>query len=480
MGSSISIGTLSRATKTEKSDFKSVLTKSKAKENRENSLLKILSYAAPAAGSFFFYTPMWSILPAVYVKYFGLELSAVATVVLLIRLFDGITDPTIGYLSDRHRAANGSRKLWVVSGGIGAIYACYHLFIPPEQVTISYYLVWSMVYFLVLTLSEVPHMTWGNELTMDYNQRAKVFSVRYIFTYLGSLVFYALPLLPFYTGNDYTPEVLHDAVVIGAGITLVGVIWTIFYAPPGKISQSVKGDSFKLLTISLTDNKPFLIYCAASGSVALGYGMWFGLIYFFLDAYLQLTEKIAMIFMMSLVISMLSTPFWLNLISRTSKSTAWITGVSLFCMQLVVTLFVGPESAVWIAPCLIITAYISFASNDIAALSSLGDIVDYGKIKFHKDRGATYYAVNSLIFKVGLGVGGGISLGCTAYFGFDPTVSIHSNSEIAGLKFAFVGLPLLMALIGMVFISLTPINKTYHSYIQRRIENIKRNSGETQ
>jgi glycoside/pentoside/hexuronide:cation symporter, GPH family len=479
MGSSISIGTLSRSSKAESSGFKSVLAQSEVKKASENSLLKMLAYGAPAAGSFFFYTPMWSILPAVYVKYFGLELSAVATVVLLIRLFDGITDPTIGYLSDRHRAANGSRKLWVVSGGVGVIFACYHLFIPPEEVTISYYLIWSMAYFLVLTISEVPHMTWGNELTMDYNQRAKVFSIRYIFTYLGSLAFYALPLLPFYTGNDYTPEVLHDAIVIGAGITLVGVIWAIFYAPPGKISKSESGDSFKLFKVSLTDNKPFLIYCAASGSVALAYGMWFGLIYFFLDAYLQLTEKIAMIFMVSLILSMMSTPFWLNLISRTSKSTAWITGVTLFCLQLIVTLFVGPDSAVWIAPCLIVIAYISFASNDIAALSSLGYIVDYGKIKFHKDRGATYYAVNSLIFKVGLGVGGGISLGCVAYFGFDPTVSVHSNTEVAGLKLAFVGLPLLMALVGMVFISLTPINKTYHSYIQRRIENKKLFSSKT-
>lgn len=470
MDSSISIGSYSNISKTDSSGHTSPVAQPSMKKNDQNSLQNLLAYAAPAAGSYFFYIPMWSILPAVYVKYFGLELSAVATVVLLIRLFDGITDPTIGYLSDRHRAANGSRKLWVVSGGVGAIFACYHLFIPPEQVTTSYYLVWSMVYFLVLTISEVPHMTWGNELTMDYNQRAKVFSFRYIFTYIGSVIFYALPLLPFYAGNDYTPEVLHDAVIIGAGITLVGAVWTIFHAPPGKISKSAQGDSLKLFTVSLKDNKPFLIYCAASGSVALGYGMWFGLIYFFLDAYLQLTEKIAMIFIASLIFSMFSTPLWLKLISKTSKSVAWMTGVTLFCLQLVATLFVGPDSAIWIAPCLIITAYISFASNDIAALSSLGDIVDYGKIKFHKDRGATYYAVNSLIFKVGLGIGGGISLGCVAYFGFDPTVSVHSNSEIAGFKLAFVGLPLLMALIGIAFISLTPITKTYHSYIQRRIE----------
>lgn len=470
MDSSIYMGSLESLPKTDNSIPEAETSEPMVQTKGKNSLPKILAYAAPAAGSFFFYTPMWSILPAVYVKHFGLELSAVATVVLLIRLFDGITDPTIGYLADRHRAANGSRKLWVVTGGMGAILACYFLFIPPDQVTTSYYLVWSMVYFLILTIAEVPHMTWGNELTMDYNQRAKVFSVRYIFTYIGSLFFYALPLLPFYTSNDYTPEVLQDAVMIGAGLTLLSVIWAIFYAPPGKISKSAHGDSLKLFTVSLKGNKPFLIYCAASGSVALGYGMWFGLIYFFLDAYLQLTDKIAMIFIVSLVLSMFSTPLWLKLIAKTNKATAWMTGVALFCLQLVATLFVGPETAVWIAPCLIVIAYISFASNDIAALSSLGDIVDYGKVKFNKDRGATYYAVNSLIFKVGLGVGGGISLGCIAFFNFDPTAITHSSSEVIGLKLGFIGLPLLFALTGIAFIARTPINKIRHSYIKKRIE----------
>jgi GPH family glycoside/pentoside/hexuronide:cation symporter len=433
------------------------------------SLANLFAFAVPATGAHFFYVPMWSILPAVYVKHFGLDLAAVATVVLLIRLFDGITDPTIGYLADRHREANGSRKLWVVGGGIGAIFVCYFLFIPPDNVTASYYLGWSVAYFVMLTISEVPHMAWGNELTADYDQRARVFSARYISVYVGGLVFYAIPLLPIYASNDYTPEVLQHAVIIGAVMTLIGAVWAIFYAPEGEITKSTKVDSWKLFSLSLKDNDPFLIYCAATGAMALSYGMWFGLIYFYLDSYLNLTNQIALIFISAKIISMMSTPVWLKLIAVTSKSTTWIIGVVLFCLQLIATLFVGPDTAVWLAPGLIATAYISFASNDIAALSSLGDIVDYGRLKFHKDRGATYYAVNSLIFKVGLGVGGGIALGCAAYFGFDPQALVQSQSGIAGLKLAFVGLPLLLAVIGIGLISRTPINKNRHSSIRKRM-----------
>lgn len=434
------------------------------------SIPKMLAFAAPAAGSYFFYGPMWSILPAVYVKYFGLELSAVATVVLLIRLFDGITDPTIGYLADRHREANGSRKLWVICGGVGAIVACYFLFYPPQNVTTAYYLGWSVVYFFMLTVSEVPHMTWGSELTLDYNERASVFGARYIFTYIGSLIFFAMPLLPLYTTNDYTPEVLQDALKVGMALTLIGVVWAILHAPAGHMTRSTKGDSFKFFLKSLRENKPFLIYCAATAFVSLAYGMWFGLIYFYLDSYLNLSDKVAAIFMASYLLSMVFSPLWLVLIRKTSKANAWLMGVLFFCAQLLCMYFVDPSATWWLPALFVVTAYISFASNDIAALSTLGDVVDYGKLKFRKDRGATYYAVNSLVFKVGLGVGGGISLSIAGLSGFDPNRATHGAFEVLGLQIGFLGLPLLFALVGLIFVIRTPITRHRHQIIQRRIE----------
>jgi len=431
---------------------------------------KILAYAAPGAGSFFFYAPMWSVLPAVYVKYFGLELSAVAAAVLLIRLFDGITDPTIGYLADRHREANGSRKPWVVLGGLGAIVACYFLFYPPETVTMSYYLGWSVFYFFMLTVSEVPHMTWGSELTLDYNERASVFGARYFTSSLGSLIFYGMPLLPFYAVSDYTPEVLQDSLKVGVALTLIGAVLAVFYAPAGRITKSIKGDSFSLFVRTLRENKPFLIYGAATIFMALAYGMWFGLIYFYLDSYLNVTGKVAAIFMIGHLVSLALSPGWLAMIRKTSKAHAWLIGVIIFCVQLVCMFFIPPGTS-WLVPLLlVIVAYISFASSDIAALSTLGDIADYGKCKFHKDRGATYYAVNSFLFKVGLGVGGGVALSLTGLVGFDPSATSHSASEIFGMQLGFIGLPLLLSLVGIVFIVRTPITRRRHKIIQRRIE----------
>jgi Na+/melibiose symporter-like transporter len=432
--------------------------------------MRAIAYAAPVAGGYFFYIPMWSILPGIYAKYFGLSLTSIAAVVLFIRLFDGVIDTTIGYLSDLHRTAGGSRKPWVIVGSLGTIVSCYFLFQPPQPTTTAYYLAWSMAYFLVFTIAEIPHLTWGSELTLDYQQRAQVFGVRYMVSRLGIIAFYALPLLPMYATTDYTPEVLQDAVYIGAFLTAVGLVWAILAAPAGIAAKTVREDSWRLFIQSLISNRPLLLYLAAFGCLGIAGGMWYGLIFFYLDSYLGVGGKVAMMFFLATVIAALSTPLWLKLIHKTSKSTVWVVGVLLFAVQLIASLLISPGAAWWIPFLLIIVANLFFSCHDVAALSILGDIVDYGKLKFHKDRGATYFGFNTLIFKVGLGVGGGLSLGIAGLFGFDPASAVHSGASILGLKLGFVVLPLVFALVGVVFILRTPIDQRRHRIIQRRIE----------
>lgn len=66
-----------------------------------------LAYAAPSTGSYFFYIPMWSILPGIYAKYFDLFLTSIAAVVLFIRIFDGFVDVRKRSVGILYRAMSG-------------------------------------------------------------------------------------------------------------------------------------------------------------------------------------------------------------------------------------------------------------------------------------------------------------------------------------------------------------------------------------
>lgn len=449
----------------------------KGDASRKTSLAGILAYAAPVTGSYFFYIPMWSILPGIYATYFGLSLTTVAGVVLFIRLFDGVSDLTVGYLSDRHRARGGSRKPWVVVGGLGAIAACHFLFTPPTPTTTTYYLVCSLAYFLAFAIAEIPHLTWGSELTLDYQIRARVYGARNVLSKLGIAAFYALPLLPTFGSTAYTPEVLRVAVLAGAVVTVAGLTWALFVAPAGVAIQSIRDDSLRLLLQSIFRNKPLLLYFGAASCGALCYGMWFGLVYVYLDSYLRMGEHVAIMFLVATVASTLTTPLWLKLIQRTSKATTWAVGITLFGCQLLGTLWIEPGDPWWMALFVVFLANLCFTTNDVAAVSSIGDIVDYGKLKFRADRGATYFAIQNLLFKVSLGIGGGLALGVAGEFGFRPDDATHSASAVWGLQLAFIVLPTCCALACLLLVIRTPIDRRRHRTIQRRLESRLLRSG---
>jgi glycoside/pentoside/hexuronide:cation symporter, GPH family len=438
-------------------------------EPGNEKLGEAIAYAAPVAGSWFFYIPMWSILPGIYGKYFGIPLTTIASIILCIRLFDGVIDTTVGYLSDWHRACGGSRKPWVVTGTLGSIFACYFLFNPPANITGLYYLIWSIVYFLMFTLAEIPHLTWGSELTPSYQWRAHVYGVRNIFMRSGMVAFYMLPLLPMYSSSEYTPQVLRGAVAIGAALALSGLVAMLVAAPAGTASSVTGKDSFRSLFDSLLLNRPLLIYFAAFGCVGLCYGMWFALIYIYLDSYLQLGDKAAGIFLTANIAAVFSTPLWLRLIRRFGKSVTWAIGVTIFILQLLVAWVVQPGTSWWISLLLVLIANLCFCCHDVAAMSILGDIVDYGRLKFQRDRGTTYFALNTLVFKIGLGIGGGVALGLAGIFGFDPSAIRHVDTAVFGLKLAFVALPVCFAIAGLLIIVKTPITQRKHEIIRRRI-----------
>jgi glycoside/pentoside/hexuronide:cation symporter, GPH family len=71
-------------------------------------------------------SPTAAILPNFYLEYSAVTLAGLATATFIARLFDGLTDPLIGYLSDR----SGTRKPWMILGAIVVAGSTWFLFNP--------------------------------------------------------------------------------------------------------------------------------------------------------------------------------------------------------------------------------------------------------------------------------------------------------------------------------------------------------------
>ncbi|MEM6709845.1 MAG: MFS transporter [Pseudomonadota bacterium] len=140
--------------------------------------------AAFAALLFFYYTAVLGLAP---------EKAGFALLIAL--LFDAITDPLAGYLSDNLRSRFGRRHPFMIAAALPLGVCFYLLFSPPELSENGLYL-WLIVFSILtrgaMTLYHVPHLSLGAELSEDIYERSSVVAYRYFSSYVGALCVYGL------------------------------------------------------------------------------------------------------------------------------------------------------------------------------------------------------------------------------------------------------------------------------------------------
>ena len=121
-----------------------------------------------------------------YTDYIGLSAGLVSWSLLLARMFDAVTDPVMGYLSDRSQTRLGRRRPYFLGAALPLGVAFYFLFAPPAVENPAQHQTYLLVYllttytltYLIWTIGAVPYFSLGAELTDDYQERVYVIAVR--------------------------------------------------------------------------------------------------------------------------------------------------------------------------------------------------------------------------------------------------------------------------------------------------------------
>ena len=99
----------------------------------------------------------------------------------LPKLVDALTDPLMGYISDRTNSRWGKRRPFIFIGAViaGISYiAMWQLSAENgEMYNFWYFLGWSVVFFLGMTIFSVPYVAMGYEMSSDYHERTRLMAV---------------------------------------------------------------------------------------------------------------------------------------------------------------------------------------------------------------------------------------------------------------------------------------------------------------
>lgn len=426
----------------------------------------LAAYAAPAFSQALIHGPVGTVIQGVYGTHFGLPLASIAGVLLAARIFDAITDPVIGYLSDRYNSRWGHRKPWLIAGSLIAVVACWYLYVPPEDVTASYFLIWFLLAYLGWTISEIPYRAWMAELSEDYNERTRIATWRTFARYLGFMAFYGIPFLPMFETSEFTPESLRITAILAAVSLPLAAVIAARYVPRGRGGALRQTVNLRQALPAMLRNRPLLYFLLIYAISGLSTGMAYGMLFFYVDGYLQMGQTLALLFFLGAPVGALVMPFWAWCAGRIGKQQAWAVAYTASACFMLLHLLVppGPENA-WMLVAVNLGVFAVSSVGVVVPAAMLADVVDYGRWKYRGDYAGSYYAVQTMMEKGVEGLGAAIGLSVAAWFGFDPQATEQSERGVRGLLLAFPLLPAALTLLSVPLIWHFPINERRHRAI---------------
>lgn len=145
-----------------------------------------------------------ALMACILVKYMttmGIPIKIASTIFMIAKLWDAITDPVMGFISDNTRSKWGRRKPYMFWGGISIIVSIFLLFMPVTQWGMStngfiaYMLIMYLIWNTCSTLSQVPYCSMASDISPSFRERNNANTVKLIFTAASSGLAYVLPLL---------------------------------------------------------------------------------------------------------------------------------------------------------------------------------------------------------------------------------------------------------------------------------------------
>jgi GPH family glycoside/pentoside/hexuronide:cation symporter len=442
------------------------------------ALTEKLAYAAPAFALAVVGIPVYVYIPKFYTDVVGINITVLGYLMFSVRLFDAVTDPAIGYLSDRTQTRFGRRRPYIAIGSILVAVAMVLLFNPPAM-SASFETIWFVIsiylLFLFWTAVIVPFESLGPEITFDYHERTSLFGMRDGFLIAGTLAAASSPAAVEWLFNLTSDAEGQRAKFFWIAVIytplLIGTCWWCALAirerkPVGEPQRT----GFWRGLRQVAHNRPFVILLIADTVSAIGNNLPATLILFYVEYVLN--SPLADIFLMLyFVTGIIFLPAWIHASRRTGKKAAWLASMVINTGAFVGVFFLGPGDAA-IYGVLVFLSGIGFGATLAIPSAIQADVIDYDELLTGERREGEYIGLWSVSKKFAAAVGIGAGLSILGMAGYTPNAEQPAAVQTT-LRVLYALVPSLCNIVAIIIAFAYPISGRLHADIRQAIEQRK-------
>lgn len=403
-------------------------------------------------------------------SFLGIPIAIAGAVTTAVLVFDIISDPIIGYFSDKTVSRFGRRAPWMLIGSVVLALAMIGLFAVPESFNINASLIWVIIFFLISTLGftmvSIPYGAMAGEMTLDKKERSSMTAWRMAFASLGILIGGALiPILAGDIRSGYT-----FATICIAPLIILSIWFSVFFTRKTPRTLVPSQQNFSYILRLVLSNRAFITLVIFYGIMTLAIalitaGLPFAAMYLILDDGNSLLSGVAkglgtlsLMFAAFVLGSIISQAMWVRLSNLYGKVAAQIVGIVCYIALLIFIFFSLPNYNVTLIAGLFILAGMTNGSYQQIPWALYPDLMDVTR----EETGESIEGAFSAVWLFGQKVANAISplvLGfILSMYGWKETTEGITNQSDAALNTLQTSITLIpatiLAIAGILLVSL--------------------------
>ncbi len=414
-----------------------------------------------------------------YLLYFltdvvGLSAALAGTVLMIGKIWDAVTDPVTGFVSDRTRSRWGRRRPYMFVGAIIGMFSMGLMFTIPDingQMPMFFYM--TGVFCLLntaYTLMNIPYAALLPEITQDFNERTILTGYRMSFAVVGTFLGAGavFPIIGLFENPELGWTVM--GYIMGA-IMLITMMITIFTVKePDHVQDSKQAGFFQTYKEALK-NKVFLKALIPWALFITGTTMVQGaLVYYFANVFGD--EGLFQIALMALLaMSLLFIPIWVKISQRIGKKNSYTIGMGIMAVGILVFSLGGEQLGALISCGVMALAGVGLSTHYVMPHSILPDVIEHDSMNYDGvRREGVFSSLWTFMSKIGQALALALNGWILSIVGYQAG-TVATDSTITGIKLLCGPIPVIFYVIGIIILASYPINKEfYDKMIAARLE----------